>query len=515
MQTRAERRGPSALAGAGLALALATGGVDCVAQDADWRIVPTLAIQETWTDNVNLRRDGPARSDFVTEIAPGLRINVKRPRAEITGTLAAPIVLYARSSGENTVQPRADLVGRLEAIDDFFFVEAAGYVSQQFVSPYGPRPEGLANITDNRYTAATYRVSPYVQGELFGNLRYLVRDDNIWTQLHRSTLANQRVYTNRLTGRIERNPTPIGWDAEVTSAQHEFPDEAGSQKSQLLRGRALYQPDPQWRVFVSGGYERTRVPLNEHEGGIYGLGFDWRPTDRTSVDASWEHRFFGGAYKFRFEHRTRLTSWSIRASRDITSYPEQLARLEPGASLPDILDALFLSRIPDPVERAQAISSYIADRNLPLVVGDPIAIYTQRIQLRESATATAGFLGARNTVLISVYRAKTDPLEVSGDLLPSTFDRINNDTQVGVSIVWTHALTPTASLTLAANSSTAETKAPVAGKSDQQSYRLIVSRPLSPKTSTFAGARYQQQNSDFDRGFHESAVFIGMSHSFR
>ena len=103
----------------------------------------------------------------------------------------------------------------------------------------------------------------------------------------------------------------------------------------------------------TSGTRTTTIRFQSYRGYIYGVGIEWRPTERTNVVANWEHRFFGASYLFSFDHRTPLSVWSVSASRNITSYPQQLASL-PAGNVQGILNQLFLSRIPDPTLRQNA-----------------------------------------------------------------------------------------------------------------------------------------------------------------
>ncbi len=86
---------------------------------------------------------------------------------------------------------------------------------------------------------------------------------------------------------------------------------------------------------------------------------------------SWEHRFFGNSYLVAMDHRTPMTVWSLRASRDVTSFPEQLATLPAGGIVPLMLNELLRTRMPDPVQRAAAVAEFIRSQGLPLVLGEP------------------------------------------------------------------------------------------------------------------------------------------------
>ena len=55
----------------------------------------------------------------------------------------------------------------------------------------------------------------------------------------------------------------------------------------------------------------------------------------------------------------------------------------------------------------------------------------------------------------------------------------------------------------------------LAGNTRQGSLRTVWSTRLSPKTTAYAGARYQRLRSDITSNFSERAVFVGVAHVFR
>src|SRR5690349_20180283 len=160
-----------------------------------WRIEPSISGQLYWTDNVNLTAID-RRSDFVTEIVPRLVFAENSANSTLTGTISAPILLYANTGSENNrVLPEASLVGTLRLYPRVFFVDGSIQVTQEFVSPFAPRPTNLVNATNNRYTAQSYSVAPYLKGDGPSNFHYELRDSNIWTNTNALSNAD-RAYMN-------------------------------------------------------------------------------------------------------------------------------------------------------------------------------------------------------------------------------------------------------------------------------------------------------------------------------
>jgi uncharacterized protein (PEP-CTERM system associated) len=466
------------------------------------------------TDNVDLAPSGSRRSDVYFQITPILTINKKTAHTSVTGNVSAPILLYARTGEDNnTVRPEVHLKGTAELVPRLFYLDGTAEVSQQYFNPFGARPQNLGSATQNRYTAQSYSVSPYVKGTAGDGIRYELRDNNIWADATNSPTRTTRSYTNDLTGSYVRDPRPFGYGFEYDRSETRFRDQEPL-RTEIARASALWRPEPQWELSAHGGYEDNEYPLASSSGYVYGAGVRWHPTSRTTVDANGEHRFFGASYHLTFDHRTPLSVWTVRASRDITTYPQQLASLGAGTEVSVLLDRLFSSRIADPVERQNAVDQLIRDRGLPAVLGSPLTLYTQSITLQESLQATLGLLGVRNTIFATVYRLRNQP--IGGDSsAPVDLLLVQNDnTQNGVNGVWTHKLTPMYTLTTIGDF-VHTTPNEFGGRSNQATLRVIVSAAVSPLTNVYAGARYQRLISDIAADYREAAAFVGIGHIFR
>ena len=496
---------------AGAAVTLATATV--AAQT--WHLTPSLGGELTYTDNVGL--GSPKQSDVVLQITPALVVLERGAHTSLSGSIQLPVLLYARSTASDEVRPEVNLSGTAELYPRLFFVDASVQVSNQFVSPFAPQPQSLVNATNNRYTAQSYSVSPYLRGET-SDLKYELRDTNGWSNASNLNLATTggRAYTNDLIGKLSRDPRPLGWGVDYDRLETRFSDQDRPFITELGRLRGEWQPDPQWQLSASGGYEDNRYPLTEFSGAIYGAGFKWRPTERTNLDASWEHRFFGASYHVNFEERTPLTKWSLVALRDITSYPQQIANLPGQTDVSAALNTLFASRIADPAARQTFVDQLIRDRGLPTTLTGPVNLFTQQITLQESVQGTVTLLGVRNTVVVVAYRTRSEPVASadlpSGDLIATS--NVDN-TQTGTSVVWSYRLTPLYTLATTGTWSRTVANDESGEQSKQGTLQVVLSAPLSTLTSAFAGLRYQRFTSNRQSDIEESAVFVGITHTFR
>src|SRR5215470_2041519 len=119
------------------ATVLATAGSP-PAQAQPWHFVPSVALDETLTNNVNLSPPDAARGDLVTVITPTLAFDEKSARTTLRGTVSLPVALYAKTGAlNNKVYPLAYLLGDVDVYEKFFRVEGEASVSQQFSNPFG------------------------------------------------------------------------------------------------------------------------------------------------------------------------------------------------------------------------------------------------------------------------------------------------------------------------------------------------------------------------------------------
>ncbi|MEO8740545.1 MAG: TIGR03016 family PEP-CTERM system-associated outer membrane protein [Casimicrobiaceae bacterium] len=485
-----------------------------------FRAQATFGISETLTNNVSLAPSGSAQSDLVTQLTPGIVFSETSAHTAFQGTVSVPVVLYARTSGNNQAYVQANVTGTVEAIENFFFIDGSVDVSQQYLTPFGALPPGLSNATGNRYTSGTYRLSPFIKGGR-GNLNYEVRNDNVWTSLSGAPFSLDGAYYNSLAAKVTRDPTPFGWKVEYNRTEVKF-NEQQPLRTQLGRATLTHQPDPQLQLTVDAGYEDNDYTFTQSRGVIYGVGGTWRPTNRTNLSGFWEHRFFGSSYLLNFDHRMPRTVFTINASRNITSYPQQLGALPSGFDIGFLVNQLFLSTIPDPVQRQLAVDQFIRNRGLPLgTLANPVTLYTQQISLQEQASASIGLLGVRNTIFFTAYYLHQQPITAAGNDLPPLLSAANNIAQEGVSAVWTHAVTPSVSFVLNGSFSRSlpnkvpETEVGNVGTTRQGYVIATLATSLSPTTQISGGVRYQLQRSDVAPGYTEAAAFVTLSHTFR
>src|SRR5207302_4602256 len=119
------RRAP--VAPVALAAILAAG----IARADSFRFVPSVAVAQTYSDNVALVPGELARSGWVTGISPEIRADLAGARVKGSLDYRLTETLYSAESRLNSTQNFLNSFANVEAVDKLLFVDARANISQQ------------------------------------------------------------------------------------------------------------------------------------------------------------------------------------------------------------------------------------------------------------------------------------------------------------------------------------------------------------------------------------------------
>ncbi|MEW5879360.1 MAG: TIGR03016 family PEP-CTERM system-associated outer membrane protein [Pseudomonadota bacterium] len=495
------------------AIALALSGV---AHAQRWTVDTSVTAQATVTDNSAFeesRLEGP--NDVVLTVAPSATFRREGARLRASGTVGLSAAHYVDGTQAGRLVPAGNVGATLEAIERSFFIDATAVVTQTRSNPFAPRAAGVPSA--DRLQTAQARISPYLQGNPSPNLRYLVRSDNSWTETRAREGAAGELngYVGRHFAEIERLPRPWGFALQAEHTATRFTDTTqGTLTLDIARVRTDYAFGPELVLGLRAGYERNNYVLGDKGNrSIYGAEAMWRPTERTDLNAHWERRFFGSGWRASFAHRRPRIAFSALLSRDVGSAPQSLFTLAPTDDVAALMDAAFTTRVPDPVERARLVQDVIARQGLPTSLGAPVTIYTQRISLISSRSASVVLLGARSSIAFTAFDLRTEDLPDTVFAVFST--AAENNIQRGGAVTYSHQMTPLTSLNATYGyTRTRALRAIAPDASDQHALRVQTQHRFGTRTFGFLGARYQLFNSSTTSDAREKAAFAGLTHRF-
>lgn len=527
-----------------LALGMMLGAGSVAAQTTV--VSPTLNASLTWTDNAGSsgiggfggiggggfgggRRGG---EDFILELSPG--VSMSRDSGRLSGTLSASFrnLMYASNSDSNTSYLALTGAGRYEAVKDMFFIDADASISRSNLSVFSTRgPNDGLDVNSNNETRVfslsprfKFRIGDNTQGQLLYRYR--------WTDSGNTGLANQsagqwsaQISNTQITGifglgldyqRTEGsygNASGLGGGSGIGSGSRS--GLSGGKSQEVARATLYAKVTPEFRLRGIVGRESNDYgDRGRQSTTVTGGGFDWNPTNRTTIAGTVERRIFGRGYDFSFQHRFARTAVFATFSRDIRSSLDLIAG---GGLLDPTFLALynnpfFVQLIPDPIARRDWLLRQLG-------LGSAYALTNAYYVAR---SLSGGFTYSLPRGVLSLTLSRSDNSRIgSGDGL-STVDDFRNFNALksrSATLSYSHRLTPETSLNTSLTRTNSSGSGLNAADTQRTAFVVGLSSSLGPHTTGLLQYRHQRSDGDSFGGsnnneFTENAVTASVGMRF-
>lgn len=496
-----------------LALAAAASLPAAPAWPAKWDIVPALAVEETYSDNIALAPRGAERGDFVTTISPRLTVRATGERMRLDAEYR-PEFLWWANAGATRALHFYDAGGAAELVERTLFVEARSTQSEKIYSLLGPVTDSAINFVGNRATVRSSYVSPYLQ-HAFGPWAD-GRARLTWSALDSdAAFVDSHATTVDLT--LASGPTYklLKWNLAAFGENIDYDDpRAHDLEARRVTAGVKRLLTPTIAIVANGGYEDNNYLTSgpEPRGAIWNAGGEWSPTPRTRLAATAGRRFFGPTRAFDFSHRTRQTIWNASYIEDVSTARSEFL-IPGGAQTAGFLDALFTSTIPDPAARQGAVNSFIARNALSPNFSNAVNFFATVPFVLKRAQASVGIHGVRNTVLATVFRETRDALgpDPTGATDFAFSDTIN---ETGANLIWTSLFTARTSLNVGAGIARSEL-VDIGRRDNYKQVRIGLTHAFLPRLSGSLLFRRLQNDSTIGvRNFVENAISVRLNATF-
>lgn len=419
-----------------------------VASTAAWgqvTVTPRVTVSETITDNVRLASSNP-QSEQITEITPGIRINIDGGRLKTYFDLGVSQLIYAQNTSKDRtqIQNALNTFGTFEAIDNWAFVDFNGSISRQSVSAFGTQSVANTSVNDNQAEVSNYRISPYLRGRLGYMADYEARYSRSTTRSDSALVSD--VDTADTSVKLSGNSAfrSLGWTGDASRQTIEYSAGRTTEADRVNLG-LTYSLSPQLNVFASGGRESNNfVALDKESSGTHSFGLNWAPSEATKLTASRSKRPFGDAHNVTFEHRSARTVWRFTDSKDVVTSPSQTGFASFG-SIYDLLFSQFASTEPNPVARAALVNAYLQAYGLNPSATVVSNFLSSAVSLQRRQDLSFSLLGLRDTLTFIATRTDSSRL----DTVSNAVDDLANASRVrqqGFNVNYAHRLTPDYSL---------------------------------------------------------------------
>lgn len=477
---------------------------------AEWKIVPSINLRETYTDNVNLSPQGTKKTDFITEISPGISVTGSGPGLKVQAAYVMQNVLYANNSSNNATHHQLNADMNAELVNNLFFLDGNASISRQNISAFGAQSNRDINITNNTSEIRTYSISPYLSHD-FGNfasseLRYT--HDYVGSSTP-GLLASQADYISfKLNSGTSFRTTGWGLQYHKQKVDQNSTDAVDNESYSANIHHLL---SSRFSVNATVGYEKfSYLSLKEKpEGYFWTTGFSWAPTSRTNVMMTAGKRFYGNTYSLAANHRSRSTIWSLSYDEDITSTRSQFL-LPATINTASFLNNLWASSIPDPVTRQQIVDTFLRDTGIPRALSDSVNSFTNRFFLQKRLQASAAFNSAKTTTIFSVFNtlreAQTSQAIDSALLGLSNLSLQDNTRQIGGNAILNWQISPRSSMNISAGYS--RVNALATERVDRnKTFSIALTKQFKPDLRGTIEIRRLQQNSNQSNGvIRENAI---------
>ncbi|NTV70721.1 MAG: TIGR03016 family PEP-CTERM system-associated outer membrane protein [Azonexaceae bacterium] len=435
-----------------------------VAQESDGTqgqalvIKPRISLTETWTDNIAVGSGlNKKESGFITQFAPGIRIDAKTARLKAYFDYALTNSFYSNTSANSQTQNALNTFGTLEAVSNWMYLDFSGLIAQQAISAFGAQSPSNANVNTNSAETSTYRLSPYIRGQLASVADYSLRYTWSTTQSNASIASD--IEFSDWAGQL-RGSTPfqnLKWSIDATQQNASYSRGRATEATRVY-AMGTYTIVPQFRVSLSSGQESNNYASQNVEDKLtYGYGFDWTPTERTQVSAFKEHRFFGDGHRYSFNHRFPLSSIRYSDTKDVSVLPNQFTSVGLGTVFDlfrQICSQQLSSIYTDPNQLEQAANicatNVLNQSGIPLNTQVTSSFLSSRATVQRSQQLALAVQGARNTLTVLFNRNESQSI-LAASIGIDDFNNTNNIRQRGVSVNLSHQLSAISSVNIMAS----------------------------------------------------------------
>lgn len=482
------------------------------AHAAYWKLTPTIAMAETYTDNVKLKGPGAEQHATITQLSPGLTIAATGQRLKMQLNYVLQNSYYSGLNNEQTTNHLLRANAKAALAKDLFFLDGSASVTQQNLSPFGQVADNDLNLSENRVEVRTYSVSPYFrrnfENKFTAELRYA--HDSVTNKTDGTSFSNidsqaDNVLFSLKSGSAFRS---INWGLNYSHQNIHYEKQTPLEMEKSTASLS-YVISPLFRLTSTLGYEKNSyISLGEKPSGIFwSAGFTWTPSARTNFILNGGHRFFGKTYALTLSQRARMSVWSLGYNEDITTTRGQF--LVPATNNTSaFLNQLWQTSIPDATTRQQVVDNFIKDSGLPSALTQPINTFTNQVFLQKSLQGSAAFTGVQNTLVLSLFNTEREA-QSSGTLETAiTPGLLSNVRQTGANALWNWKLSPRTNTTVSAAYTRANSLN--SGVIDNaKTLRVSASRQLQSKLKATLEVRRVQKESTLVIGnYNENAVTL-------
>ncbi len=484
------------------------------------RLDLSLESQLAATSNAGLLDDARARSDLVLDLKPRLHAVSRGSGLHLDLTAGVIARSYIQGTQASRVEPEVDMRGRATLVEGWVALDGSVNVSSIGATPVTAGGAFDADLTADSLRESRVVLTPRLQRDLSPEWQLQAYSANDWVRRDEPASSNAvalgTTRSEATVARLARRPVPAGMTVEWRRQRQSNGQVAGDGTVLAIdaaRVGVSYRVLPQLVTGLVAGRERSSYRNRDDDDSIVGFSVDWQPNERTWVRGTREKRFFGQGFDVGLGYRSPFVAVSGSWSRLPGASGDTLGSGLAGSDVSALLDSLLTTRIPDPIERADAVDRLITERGLPRRLGQASDVLDSAPQLVRNGALNLVLLGVRHAAAISLFSRSSRELRRDGEvsLAPNPTDF----RQRGGTVIFSRRLTPTTSLGATLQQSLTDGQGVRAGEQLRQSrVQADLGIALSSRTRLSVGLGHQVLKSNRFARRSESRAIVGLLQNF-
>jgi len=485
---------------------------------ADWKITPTAGVSETYTDNVNLTPDATAKTEFITELIPGIAIEDNGPNLKMNAVYQLQYFDYSDKDVVGTNQFESFLQANAKAtlVQELLYVNGNASINQQSISAFGPQVNNNPYSSTNHTEVKTFSLSPYLTHNFdttaIGEIMYSHQSLNSGDALLGNSQGDSILF-DLASGPAFRL---VHWDLQYNRDTIES-TVSSTITQDTASGNLAYTYSPDLSITATTGFDEfgyQGIGGTSTRDNFWLTGFTWTPTERTSVEASGGRRYGGSDYTFSAKLHSRHSVWMINYTDAVTTSLSQF-NAPSTISTAAMLTQLWSPVISNPTLLAQAVANYIAGQGLPASLANSTNFLSNSFYLQKQLQASAAFNTAKSTLIFSLFDSESTSLfnqQATSALLGNNSLFLNeNAKQLGGSAMLNWQITSRSNAYFNATYNKIESLTTDLVNVNR-SVVLGMSRQINPRLQgTLELRRAEGSLNELNGAYHENAVMASLS----
>jgi hypothetical protein len=334
----------------------------------NWRLMPSLQLQEVYSDNITLAPSDKARAGFVTALSPAAFIVWQAGKSSLNLRYNMQNLYNAHGDGAYGMAHQLQFNAHNVLAKNRFFVDSRASISQQNINNTRVVADNFTGAAGSTTTVSTFGVSPTWLPHFGNYANGTVRVNADTFSSGASSLSNSETISETVQLNSGSKFKRVSWSAGFNNSQT-YRSGGGDVSFQNANLTLRSYIDKHFSVFASGGYSdnvfsnatnTSTTAISNANGFFYTAGVRWSPSTHYWLEVGGGNNSYvtlslapmqrlsllatvrnndiglnpGTTWQAALNYRTRRSHWSFTHNNSTTTSQSLLSQSEPGTGTP-------------------------------------------------------------------------------------------------------------------------------------------------------------------------------------